>query len=577
MSIDFVPKLVMDSRLALSDKRDFPVFQSAASITPQIFKANSNSTSNLTYTIQVPSLENLVEMVVLVKSTISLTITGSPAAGDYLLSVDTLNVSNPALPTQSTGNFCLNALPFHQLMTTANVTINQSQFNIDMQNVLPSLLYMIGRDQLSEYNDMCPTALDNVSNYTQAGYAGSNSSVFRAWTNNFGYKNAARGGWKIDSIEDGPGFAPGAGNAIGDGSARGVVVTFTTTEPLLISPFTFGKLGPALQGCQAINVNLNLDTSANRYIKFQAPIVGVAPVSRTVSLKTVNSELQVIFMAPKASQLAKFNPRNILNFYKADRYLSVGQTVNGGGSLFNSPSIQLSSIPKAILITIRPTADNNLAGTSTTPNWFLPITNVNIQFNSRAGLLSSASQYQLYKASAETGVQMSWLEWSGVAQIPSVPQPPTPAAPAGVTASQIKTIGSVLALEFGKHIEIAEEYSAPSSLGQFNLQVAASYGANTYPGNFELCMIVINDGLVSTSRGNTNSYVNLLSKQTVMDVLGDVPVYDSVTDSVTEPVTESVPESVSSDIEGSGRRRRAMGRSGGAPSGGRSKLHSRLM
>lgn len=552
MSIDFVPKLVMDSRLALSDKRDFPVFQSAASITPQIFKANSNSTSNITYTIQVPSLENLTEMVVLAKSTISLTITGSPAAGDYLLSVDTLNAA-----AQSTGNFCLNAFPFHQLMTTANVTINQSQFNVDMQNVLPSLLYMIGRDQLSEYNDMCPTALDNVSDYTQVGYGGSNSSVFKAWTNNFGYKNAARGGWKIDSIT--------GNNAVGDTTARSVVVTFTTTEPLLLSPFSFGKLGPALQGCQAINVNLNLDTEAKRYIKFQSPLVG-----RTVSLTTVNSELQVIFMAPKASQLAKFNPRNILNFYKADRYLSVGQAVTGGGSTFNSPSIQLSSIPKAVLITIRPTADNTIAGTTTTPNWFLPITNVNIQFNSRAGLLSGASQYQLYKASAETGVQMSWLEWSGVAQIPLAPQV------GALAASQIKTIGSVLALEFGKHIEIAEEYSAPSSLGQFNLQVAASYGANTYPGNFELCMIVINDGLVSTERGNTNSYVNLLSKQTVMDVIGDVPVYDAITDSVTE--------SVDTGLEGGRRARKsAMGRSGGAPSGGgmsvvaRSKLHNRLM
>jgi hypothetical protein len=82
-----------------------------------------------------------------------------------------------------------------------------------------------------------------------------------------------------------------------------------------------------------------------------------------------------------------------------------------------------------------------------------------------------------------------------------------------------------------------------------------------------MCIVLLNNGLVSTQTGNTNSYVNLLSKQAVMSVLGDAPTYSIPTESITE--------SVDASLEG-GRRKMVhsgMGRSGGA----KSRLHHRLM
>ena len=551
MSLDFTPKRILDSRLDLVDKREFPVYQSAANITPQIFASSTNSVNNVTYTIQVPSLENVLDMVVLARSTVSVAITGSPAAGDYLFCVDALNGAN-----QNTGNACLNAFPYHQLMTTANIVINQCSFGVDMQNVLPSMLRMISREQLEEFNHMCPTQLDNVNSYAQAGYLTTNASPFNTWYQSTSYKNESRAGWKIDSIT--------GNNAVGDGSARAVVVTYTTVEPLLISPFSWGR-SPATQGIQSINLNINLDSSASRYLKFALPLA-----SRIVALSSITSDLQVVFMAPKASQLASFSPRNVLNFYKLDRYVSTQTALTATGGTFSSPSIQLSSIPKAALVTIRPIATNTIGGTSNTPEWFLPITKANVMFNTESGLLSSCSQYQLYKMSCETGVQMSFSEWSGTAQGSFNGS----TAPGALATSQIKTIGSVLALSFGPHIQISQEYSAPSSLGQWNLQINCDYGPSTYTGLFEMCLVLVNEGVVSTSRGNTQSFVNLLSKETVMSVIGDKPVYDAPTQSVTDSVDEV--------LEG-GRRRKSygMGKSGGGMSGGKyggkSRLSSRLM
>ena len=47
---------------------------------------------------------------------------------------------------------------------------------------------------------------------------------------------------------------------------------------------------------------------------------------------------------------------------------------------------------------------------------FLTINNININFNNNAGLLSSMTQEQLYKASVASGLKnMSWHEFSGLA------------------------------------------------------------------------------------------------------------------------------------------------------------------
>ena len=544
MSVDFIPKLEVDPRLQLSSKRVFPVYQGAANVTPQVFPSTTHTPNNLLFTIQVPSLENCVDTVFLLRSRCTINIKGTPAVGQYLFSVDAVDASgNP-----SQGNAALAAFPAHNLITTANITINQCQFNVDMQNTLPSMLYMVGRDQLSEYNHMCPTMLDNTSDYTQVGYVGSNASVFNSWNKNFDYNTAGRGSWSIYSIT--------GNNALGDGSARDVSVTFETTEPLMVSPLRFGKLSSSLQGIQAINVNLNLDATASRYLKFAAPLVG-----RSVALTAIDSDIQCVFLAPKASMLASYSPRNVIDFYKLDRYLSTAAALNPNGGIIQSPSIQLSSIPKTMIVTLRPTGTPPsgipISGTNSTPLWFLPITNANVTFNTQSGLLANASQYQLYKFSQESGVNQSWSEWSGKAQN-SYKLDPSGAIVSN--PNEIKTVGSVLALSFGSHLNISQEYNSVSSLGQFNLQITCSYAANNYAGNFEMCIVLVNEGLVSTETGNTNSYVNLLSKSVVMSVLGDTPV---PAESSTDPV-----------LEGRGR----SGGAGGGMSGGmKSRLHRRLM
>ena len=78
------------------------------------------------------------------------------------------------------------------------------------------------------------------------------------------------------------------------------------------------------------------------------------------------------------------------------------------GGLFAQPvskevrsnNIQLSMIPDKLIIFCR-----RLGMDCTYADAFLSITNVNINFNNNAGLLSSMTQEQLYKASVASGLK----------------------------------------------------------------------------------------------------------------------------------------------------------------------------
>ena len=92
-----------------------------------------------------------------------------------------------------------------------------------------------------------------------------------------------------------------------------------------------------------------------------------------------------------------------------------------------SNNIQLTMIPDKLIIFCR-----RLNMVTSYADALLPITNVNINFNNNAGLLSSMTRLQLYKASVASGLKnMSWDELSGatVSVSDALPQP-TDAEPA---------------------------------------------------------------------------------------------------------------------------------------------------
>jgi len=549
MSSDYVPVLVSDKRMDLHSKLDFEVYSGANSVSPSTFGANTNSSNNLNFTITVPSFETIVDMNIMVDTDIVYTITGVPGNGLYLVNYAVTD--------------CLAPFPFNQLINNASVNINQSQVSLQVSDALPALLPLISRDVLSKFNCMTPTMLDNVQNYYQAGYTASQSSVFKGYYSNNVYDKESRGSFSIKSI---------TGNTVGNGVAsKTVVVTAHVTEPLLVSPLLFGKISSGLAGVQAINMSLAMDSTGKRSWRTATPLGSstTAPGgSYAVAVSYGSPQLLCNFLAPKASQLVKYGPRNILPFSQLNIYNNLVSAAGLSGTL-SSPSIQLSSIPKTVMVYIR--KDGR---TWNDADFYLPITGVSINFNVNNGILSGCNQQQLYMLSSQAGVQSTWSEWSGRATDVAA------ADPTGVTGNitNVTTQGGPLVLEFARDIYCSNEYDAPGGIGSYNFSINVNYnntnlvGAQIFTGGCQLFVVMGNQGIYSTQSGNSSSFTNILSKSDVLSVLSDKAVQDVQTDDLQTTTGE--------ELTGG---RRGYGKSGGGksggmmgPSGGR-KLSSRLM
>jgi hypothetical protein len=83
---------------------------------------------------------------------------------------------------------------------------------------------------------------------------------------------------------------------------------------------------------------------------------------------------------------------------------------------------------------------------------FLAIRGISIQFNNQSGILSTSSPQDLFRYSCESGSNQSWEEFYGIAN--KANGDPTQGS------LPVPTTGSLLCLEFGRHIQINDDYYA---------------------------------------------------------------------------------------------------------------------
>ena len=280
MSTDFTKVLVKDDRLVVTDSVKYAVIKGGQNVTANTFNAIAKSPSSLTFNVQVPSEQTIIDRRVLLKTTFTLKLTGSAdASGNYLVNLGRTDALAP--------------FPMHQLFQTIQSTINNNSINLNCQDVINAIVRSNDIRELSAYNSMCPTAFDTYYNYSDAVGAVNNP--------NGSYYNAAdpdlqpRGAFgQIVDI---------SGGAVPyTGTPQDVYITVTTTEPLLISPFIFAdpkSNNQGFYGVQNLNFVFNLASNANRAFRS-----GSASTFTSVTVASIDSaELLFNFITPHPSDL----------------------------------------------------------------------------------------------------------------------------------------------------------------------------------------------------------------------------------------------------------------------------------
>lgn len=514
MSSDYSPYLIKDGRINnITPVIPYSVYSGAAQNTYQSFNATSSSTSQISFNVSVPSENTILDRNVLISATYKFTIalTGTTKAGDVLMKYGFADA--------------FQAFPLNSSITSINATINNTSVSVNTQDVLPLLLKMIPARELAKYQGTTATYVDSVGFTGAGGYMVPNSTT--AISDNFNPLGSIhntthdgvipRGALPLSNI-----VITNTKNATKltlatDGDVASVELTATLTEPLFLSPFIFAGLNDSSNqgfvGLNTLNLNINIDTSLKRFWS-KAPSSAAGIFSITLNSIT-DAKLMLNFLTTQITDMVQ--NKNVIPFTDYPRYItgvtnSSTITKNGGTNTIKSQNIQLNQIPDLFIIALRKPLNTQ---TMTDPNFFYPIRNISINFNNASGLLSSASQQQLWEMSRDNGVQQSWFEWSGRANSYYSTLDTTAIADGDVASLMRLTAGSVLVINPAKDLSLPPNLSN-GCIGQFNFQIDVT-GINYTSVDIipELVIIPVNSGVFTTISGTSSITTGLLTSQTV--------------------------------------------------------------
>jgi uncharacterized membrane protein YgcG len=521
-SSDFSKVKVLYDVLNTTDSVRYAVVAGAQNITPSKYNAISKSTSSITFNIQTPSESTLLARRIMIRNVMEITVNA------------TFNVATPdgTLAVNYGFSESLAPFPFQTALNTCQLTINNNTISQNEKDVLFQLLRFNDRRDLARYNNTCPTMYDSYYNYQDA--IGANNNPLGAWNDVAQDQDfQPRGSFRLISITGNTPFVTGSGIF-----PREIKIKFETIEPFMLSPLIWcdpKSNNQGFYGIQVLNCVFNLASDTSRILRSAqsallssvylpaVPSANPAYADLKCSLTDVpESELFIQYYTRQPSDLV--SARNCVPFAEYPRYLSpigslmAAATKNAATGVItpsklnsiNSQSISLNSIPDKLIICVRKQVSKQ---TLYDTDHFLPISKIVINFNNKAGLLSSATQWDLWRMTVESGSNQTWNEFSGHAATGGA----VGKYPQGY--NEIALCGSVLCLEMGNHIELDDVFSA-GSIGQFQLQFQLdieNYSNEAFAINdLEICLITMNSGVFVLERGTSQTYTAILSRSDVL-------------------------------------------------------------
>ncbi len=533
MSLDFNCVKVVDPILQVSDKLNYAVECSGQNVNIQEFAATSQSTSSVTWNVVIPNDVTVISRKVMVSSDIVLKISITTAVASQLFPIS-YGLSD-----------ALGPFPLHQLISTNQISFNSSIVTTNVSELMPVFLRQNSSDAFDVYNDLCPTMFDTTLNYEDA--QGTINNVLSASANTLmGIGLKGRGCQPVQFYTDAGLTTLWTPFVIG-AAIDTLYCKFSTVEPVFCSPLLWGQPMANLSGTYGINqmnVTFNIGNS-NRVWRRAYPKDGSAPVAGfNVSLESFsNSKLTFNFLTPKPTQ---YLPVVVATpYYNFSRYTTPVGTFDMSTNKRRTviaQSLKLNQIPDKLYIYVRKSLSSQ--------NWydsdfFFKIHNVRIDWNNRSGLLSSAQNKDLYRLSKEAFSNQSWEEFNAETSI----YVGSDSAAKSNSGLKMPTSGSLLCLNMGSGVEIAEEFYAPGSLGNFNLQVQLDCEWQQTPSiipaaivvgtpiplrnsgrtnaiNAELVIVTMDSGMLTCSRGTSNLYTGILTKEQVLGIK-DQSIYNA--------------------------------------------------
>jgi len=586
MSADFSKILVKDDRLEVVDNIKYAVIKGGQNVTAAQFGAISQSNNQLVFNIQVPSEQTLIDRRVMLEADFTVDVT-SCAYTWGINGTAIQRVAGTGCGYGQYAS--LAPYPLHQLMTVASATINNNTVSINIRDVLPAIQRLMEERELSSYNGFSPNYTDPLYSYTDALMSENNplAAQYTSADPDFNARGSvALTSYDLNvvgtTVVETFGFHINEPLMISpfiysNPKCNGQGFYGIQNMNIVLNLSNFAR---AFRGLVGVNGAPGSDTGVvtpvyNDAALFASPggdITTTALAGRSLGVITKveptttgnsgsmfsRASLKFMFLTPHPSDLMP--ARNIVPFYELPRYITsnplqgsriayVRDPVTGvipyntaEGSTFISQTLQLNQIPDKLIVFVRKTLGTQNWGDSDSQ---LPIRKISINFNNNSGILASATCEDLYRMSKDNGSNQNWQQWVGLAngraaeaaqQITSFAGAITGIAQKGLGCAlgsnlsssglwSVQTCGSMLVLEFGHDIQLVEDFFAPGSLGNFNIQLqltcdnqfVKSIGNAATDIGVELVMITMNSGVFVCERGTSSTYTGILTRADVLE------------------------------------------------------------
>jgi hypothetical protein len=522
---DFKLVNIVDSQLEdITSELTLPVITGASSNNFQRFPSQaSTNTSQVQFQVSIPSLSTAVSRNFLCQSTIRVQIdfTGGTTTGYWQ--------PNQVLFSYGKVN-SFQAFPLNSLLSTITSNINNANVTVNTRQVMAGLLKMFNYGELAKFNSLTPSLVDSFYQNFADGLGTNNNVIGNYSIGSFTKEFQPRGCFPV-KLYTTAGVAINSLQVVADGAGTcpyaSIFVDITTTEPLLfLSPYKSGNSNnqASFIGINTINLTMNIGDATRvmsnaSYANTDAG-VSTQTISNVSLISLTGCELLLNFFTIPPMLYAKIEPKNVLNYNQYTAYNYASTTIPGavGGvqssSVVTFNNIQLNQIPSKFLVFARPTTQ-----TTYDSNYFMTITGVSFNFANKSGLLSSASQTQLYDMSVKNGLQMNYYEFSGQGVSNNSSGTGEPMI--------VPTIGSILCIDPALDLSIDSQYSNMSG-GQYNMQFQLTI-SNQTPNAVTptLYLVAVNSGLFITENGTSSFMTGLLSQEMVLETKGK----DAITDS----------------------------------------------
>jgi hypothetical protein len=401
-------------------EKNHVVLSGGSRVTENVFPADSFSLQQLQWTIYPPSINTIVDRLFKVRVLLKVTAEG----GNFLPERDS--------PSQ---------FPLTSITDVLTVQINGESISDNIGDKLHAMLCYGNTPEMRNRSWSTTAAQpDQFQRYSDWSTYGNARNPMTGYGTN--PVETSRGGFPY--LELSP-------------SER----VYEFTEVVVLSPF-YNGLNSQEEGfvnVNQININYRLKSNLGKLWSHDPngdPLTGIS----VEFYHNRKPELLVTYITPDINQ-----PRPALQtlpYYKGLDYLKAPVSFEiGEEQTLSSDTIKLGQIPRRMYVFAR---RSRATSGFDKPDSFLALKNMNILYNNESGLLSNATQQDLFEISRRNGINLSYAQWS-------------------------KHRGAVFCVEFGSQIGLPPNL-APGVRTDSNIQITARF-ENTSGEAFDAELYVV--------------------------------------------------------------------------------------